>query len=177
MFSNFWSSEPWIRIRIVKKCWIRIRIRIRIETYANPKHWYRLICANPELNLLYHSYQVFGSASVLCGFGSSFLFFYADPDSTFLTFYADPTGSGSCSCSSSKRYESATAGLQTLQGSIWAATRYCVRHLPLRLHFEPLKLLNVHYNADPKIPNPAFQNNADPLPWQFPLKISFLGQF
>jgi hypothetical protein len=28
-FSNFWSSQPWtwIRIRIDKKCWIRIRIQ------------------------------------------------------------------------------------------------------------------------------------------------------
>jgi hypothetical protein len=36
----FWSSKSWIRfpIRIDKKCWIRMRIRIRIETNADPQH-------------------------------------------------------------------------------------------------------------------------------------------
>ncbi len=33
-FSNFWSSKPWI--------WIRIHIRIRIETNADPQHCYIL---------------------------------------------------------------------------------------------------------------------------------------
>ncbi len=39
IFSNFWSSKPWIwiRIRIDKKCWIRILC----ETNADPQHWYR----------------------------------------------------------------------------------------------------------------------------------------
>ncbi len=30
------QKKPWIRIRIDKKCWIRIQIRI--ETYADPHH-------------------------------------------------------------------------------------------------------------------------------------------
>ncbi len=30
-FLNFWSSKPWIRIRINLKCWIYICFRIRIQ--------------------------------------------------------------------------------------------------------------------------------------------------
>ncbi len=36
-------------MRIEKKC--PICLRIRIETNADPQHWYRLICADPELTL------------------------------------------------------------------------------------------------------------------------------
>ncbi len=59
----------------------------------------------------------------------------------------------------SKWYESATTNKQTLQGAsthpLWASTA-----LP-RLHFEPLKLLNFDFNADPY---PTFHSNADPDP-------------
>ncbi len=50
---------------------------------------------------------------------------------------------GSGSCSSSKWYESATTGLQTLQGSNLSLHAFIVSvHGPPWLHFEPLKLLN-----------------------------------
>ncbi len=39
-FLNFWSSKPWIRIRIDLKCWIRIQI----ETNADPKHCILYTC-------------------------------------------------------------------------------------------------------------------------------------
>jgi hypothetical protein len=85
----------------------------RIETNADPQHWYRLNFADPELTLLYHCYQgLCGSASVTCASGSSILFLMRIRIQLFY-FYADPAGSGFCSCSLSKRYESATAGLQT----------------------------------------------------------------
>jgi hypothetical protein len=41
--SSFWSSKFWIRIRVDIKCWIRMRIRIRIETNAGPKHCFFLL--------------------------------------------------------------------------------------------------------------------------------------
>jgi hypothetical protein len=50
-------------------------------------------------------------------------------------------------------------------------------HGPPRLHFEPLKLLNFDFNADP---DPAFKNNADPdptatVPVQSPNQNQILG--
>jgi hypothetical protein len=51
-------------------------------------------------------------------------------------------------CSSSKLYDSATTGLQTLHGSILSLCASIVSiHGPLWLHFEPLQLLSFDFNA------------------------------
>ncbi len=66
-------------------------------------------------------------------------------------------GSGTRSCSSPKWCDSATIGLQTLQGPrattplLWAST-------VLYNRWEPPKILNFDFNADP---DPVYQNNAD----------------
>ncbi len=96
-FPNFRSSKPWIRIRI--------------ETSADPQHWYRLICADLELTLLYHCYQGYADPHQCYAYPDQVLIFKCGSGFDVFYFYADPAGSGSCSCSSSKRNESATAGL------------------------------------------------------------------
>ncbi len=55
-------------------------------------------------------------------------------------------------------------GLQTLQGSIFSLRASILSiHGPLRLLFEPLKLLNFDFNSDPDSElDPAFPFNADP---------------
>jgi hypothetical protein len=70
------------------------------------------------------------------------------------------SGSGSSFSSSSKWCQSATTGLQTLQGSILNLQAYIVSfHGPPWLHLESLKLINFDLNEDP---DPAFHSNADP---------------
>ncbi len=78
---------------------------------------------------------------------------------------------GSRSCSSSKWCKSATLGLQrTFTWHHFSLHASALSVLgPPRLHFEPLKLLNLDFNADPDPafnckaePDPASQNNANP---------------
>ncbi len=59
-------------------------------------------------------------------------------------------------------HESATTGLQTIQSFILSLQASSVSiHVPPRLCFEPIKLLNFYFHADPNL---AFHSNADPDP-------------
>ncbi len=69
----------------------------------------------------------------------------------------------------------ATTGLKTPQGSISSLSASIVSvHGPLWLHFEPLKLQNFDFNADPE---PASQNNVvpDTQPWFETFILIFLA--
>jgi hypothetical protein len=130
----------------------------------DPQHWYRLICADPELTLLYHCYQGCGSASVLYGSATSFLFFNTDPDSTFY-FNADTDSIFLLFVRIRPDPDPVPAHHQSdtnLRPLVYRPSRalfeppriiVCV----IFLYGFPLKLLNVHLNADP---DPAFQNKG-----------------
>jgi hypothetical protein len=97
-----------------------------------------------------------------------------DPDLTLMWIRI---WSGFGSFSSSKWRESATTGLKTLHGSILSLYASVVSvHGPLWLHFEPLKLQNFDFSADP---DPASQNNAvpDTQPWFKAFILIFLTPF
>ncbi len=128
------------------------------QTLLSARHVGYFIWNNHKKGSISHIHvQGWGSASWQCGSGS--IFSHCGSGSDFSLWCV------SRSCSTWKWCESATTGIQILQGSIFE---------PQRFHCEPLMLLNFYFNARIQLPKiMRFCTDPNPLPCQ--CKLTFFA--